>query len=144
MMIDYAIDGNYIAALRSGIFFALLLIIDLSLYSLLSHNSVKLENTMINDLQLKVLTKIYHKKWATISQYNTGDLLTRLYEDVRHVIQSITTIIPTMIALFLQFVAAFAMLAYFDWLLAIAYFSYHTFYCTYKSYYWSQASRYSI
>ncbi len=119
MMIDYAIDGNYIAALRSGIFFALLLIIDLSLYSLLSHNSVKLENTMINDLQLKVLTKIYHKKWATISQYNTGDLLTRLYEDVRHVIQSITTIIPTMIALFLQFVAAFAMLAYFDWLLAM-------------------------
>lgn len=119
MMIDYAIDGNYIAALRSGIFFALLLIIDLSLYSLLSHNSVKLENTMINDLQLKVLTKIYHKKWATISQYNTGDLLTRLYEDVRHVIQSITTIIPTMIALLLQFVAAFAMLAYFDWLLAM-------------------------
>ncbi len=119
MMIDYAIDGNYIAALRSGIFFALLLIIDLSLYSLLSHNSVKLENTMINDLQLKVLTKIYHKKWATISQYNTGDLLTRLYEDVRHVIQSITTIIPTMIALLLQFIAAFAMLAYFDWLLAM-------------------------
>ena len=119
LMIDFAIDGDYISALRSGIFFALLLIINLTLYSFLSHNSVKLENKMINNLQLHLLTKVYNKKWAAISKLSTGDLLTRLYEDVRHVVQSLTTIIPTMIALFLQFIAAFAMLAYFDWLLAV-------------------------
>jgi ABC-type multidrug transport system fused ATPase/permease subunit len=119
LMIDFAIDGDYRSALHYGIFFALLLIIDLSLYSFLSHNNVKLENTMVNNLQLHLLTRIYHKKWASISQHNTGDLLTRLYEDVRHVVQTLTNIIPTMIALFLQFIAAFAMLAYFDWMLAM-------------------------
>ncbi len=118
-LIDAAVNKELNVAFKFGILFALLLVIDLLVGSYLSYYRVKLKNTMLNKMQLDLLRTTYNKKWLKLNEYKTGDLLTRLYDDIEQIVYSLTTIIPTLIAMFLQLVMAFSILAYYDPLLAV-------------------------
>lgn len=118
-LIDFAINGDYSAAIRSGLLFALLIIIQIAFDSYLSYADLQINIALKNQLQLKFLDNIYHKNWLEVSRYNTGDLSTRLYNDINLIVNSITYTIPTIIALFIQVVMGFIFLAYYDITLAL-------------------------
>lgn len=118
LMIDEAISGQSSQAIKYGIILSILLALQLAVTSFILYFSVRLNETIRNDLQLKIIGSIYRKKWLYINQYKTGDLLTRAYNDLANIIQSITGIIPKLIALLIQLIVAFSVLAYFDPLIA--------------------------
>ncbi|MDO4847140.1 MAG: ABC transporter ATP-binding protein [Clostridiaceae bacterium] len=72
--------------------------------------SGKLEMKYKSDLFSQILKKDYLK----ISEFHSGELLTRLTSDVNVVSQAVTTIVPSLAAMLTRLVCAFAVLFHFD------------------------------
>ena len=72
--------------------------------------SGKLEMKYKSDLFSQILKKDYLK----ISEFHSGELLTRLTSDVGVVSQAVTTIVPSLAAMLTRLVCAFAVLFHFD------------------------------
>lgn len=70
-------------------------------------------------IRKKVYRRILDTSWLDISQYHTGDLMTRLTSDVGAVADGISTTIPTIIRLLVELVVTFVALAYYDFRLAL-------------------------
>lgn len=117
-LIDNAINRDFKTAFRSGIFFVLLLLIEIFIDSYLSYKNIRVSTALKNQLQLDFVKNIYKKNWLLISRYNTGDLSTRLYDDINLVVSSVIYTVPSIIALFVQVVLGFIYLAKYDITLA--------------------------
>lgn len=72
--------------------------------------SGKLEMKYKSDLFSQILKKDYLK----ISEFHSGELMTRLTSDVNVVSQAVTTIVPSLAAMLTRLVCAFAVLFHFD------------------------------
>ena len=72
--------------------------------------SGKLEMKYKSDLFSQILKKDYLK----ISEFHSGELMTRLTSDVSVVSQAVTTIVPSLAAMLTRLVCAFAVLFHFD------------------------------
>lgn len=118
-LIDYAINKDFSKAIQAGLVFALLMVLEMAIDSYLSYKNLRVNTEMKNQLQLDFVKNIYQKNWLLISEYNTGDLSTRLYDDINLIIGSITYTIPSIIALAVQIIMGFAYLAYYDLTLAL-------------------------
>ena len=78
-----------------------------------------LMGVMVNEkfsfgIRKQVYDKILDTKWAEISKYHTGDLMTRLTSDTNSIADGIANTIPTIIILIVQlFATFFTLLSYY-------------------------------
>ena len=70
-------------------------------------------------IRKQVYRRVLETHWLDIAKYHTGDLMTRLTSDVGVVSDGISNIIPSIVRLFMELIATFCTLAYFDWRLAV-------------------------
>ncbi len=117
--IDNAMAGNFQLTTLYGCLFAVLLLVQLVGSSYLSYSTIRLAETMRNGMQIKLLADIYSKKWLDLNKYKTGDLLLRIYSDVGSIVTALTTTLPQMFALVLQFIVAFVLVYTYSPLLAV-------------------------
>lgn len=117
-MIDFAVNKNIQMAIIYGIIFAILLFAVMLLSSYVSYYTVRITETLKNKMQLELLKNLYEKQWLELNRFKTGDLLTRLYSDITNVLNVLLSTIPTLISLFVSLILSFAVLLYYDPLLA--------------------------
>lgn len=72
-----------------------------------------------NELQAEVYRRILNTDWLSLESFRSGDLLSRLSSDVGVVSGGVTGFIPQLISSGLQFVGAFAIIMYYDPVMAV-------------------------
>jgi ABC-type multidrug transport system fused ATPase/permease subunit len=81
--------------------------------------STKISVSLSNSLRSKLFDKLSKARWIEFTTYHTGDLLTRMTNDIETVVTSITMAIPSIIGLFFSLVASAVVLIIFDPYLAL-------------------------
>lgn len=81
--------------------------------SILLESYASLKNTLItndikNALEKKFIDGMFKKKWIEITRYNTGDLSSRLYDDVSKITSALINTIPGIFSLAVQLIVGFA------------------------------------
>lgn len=71
------------------------------------------------EIKLEIFEKILITDWESLTNYHTGDLLTRWGSDASQISNGVLNFIPNAIISFFRFISAFAMVIYYDWTFAV-------------------------
>lgn len=71
------------------------------------------------EIKLDIFEKIMVTDWESLTNYHTGDLLTRWSSDASNISSGVLSFIPNLLIFLFKFVSAFAMVVYHDWTFAI-------------------------
>jgi ABC-type bacteriocin/lantibiotic exporter with double-glycine peptidase domain len=118
-LIDFSIKGNFSSSVHTLIIMSLIILGQITFSSLInlltSYSSTKLSN----NIQKKLYTHITYSKWIDSSKYHTGDILTRITNDVSTITNFIINTIPNVISLTVLLICSFIALLSFEPLLAV-------------------------
>lgn len=116
-LIDNATAG---ASIRNNIILYILVIITMQVMDIISSflSIIVLEKFSFG-VRKQVFDKILHSCYHEVSQYHSGDLMTRLTSDTQYVADGISTLIPQIIVLIFEFIMTFTVLMIYDPTLAI-------------------------
>ncbi|MGE5403944.1 MAG: ABC transporter ATP-binding protein [Candidatus Saccharibacteria bacterium] len=118
-MIDYAVKGDLkLAAFAAGGFGILVLIL-MGSGIISSLVSVKTSEAMSNNMRQQIFQQLTDTEWLRLSSYHSGDLITRMTSDIGVITNVVVSVIPGMVALAVQFTAAFFTLLHYEPKLAI-------------------------
>lgn len=117
-----AIGGD--ASVLRPIFITAGLMAGLSLGNILfksvsSRISARIGIRVRHEIQADVYNRILEADWEALSVFSSGDLINRLSSDTQAVSSSITSFIPSLITLAVQFVGALAIMLYYDSTMAL-------------------------
>ena len=71
------------------------------------------------EIKADIFDKILVTDWESLTNYHTGDLLTRWGSDASNISSGVLNFIPNLIIYIFRFISAFAMVVYNDWTFAI-------------------------
>ena len=97
-IIDLALVDDMDQLIRTGVLFVGLYAVDIMISVTSNRFSAKNYNGMYNCLELKVYRKIMNSSWEELTEYHTGDLITRLASDIKTVAGNTSGLVPTMIS----------------------------------------------
>lgn len=97
-IIDLALDDNVERLFSTGAFFVALYAINVIITIAVNRFGSRNYNGIYNDLELKVYRKIMDASWEGLTDYHSGDLITRLSSDIKTVAGNTSGLVPTMIA----------------------------------------------
>lgn len=113
-LVDLAVQGHVSRAALFAAGLAAIFAIQLIFTALMSLKSVRLKETMNNDLQRSFMDRLYKSDWGAANKYHSGDIMTRLTSDVANITNGWVTIFPSIIAFIVQLITAFFTLFYLD------------------------------
>ncbi len=67
----------------------------------------------------KVFSSLFHKKWQSISQFSSGDILNRLTSDAHIAADTVASLLPHVVSLFTRLIAALVVLIIMDKIFAV-------------------------
>ena len=91
-----------------------LVVSQLVLHILYTLVALKTESSLKNKTQLSVFNTLLYKKWASVTDYHSGELLNRLNGDVNVVCSNLVSIVPTVFALLSKIILSFSALCMLD------------------------------
>lgn len=71
------------------------------------------------EIKANIFDKILVTDWESLTEYHTGDLLTRWGSDASNISNGVLNFIPNLVIYIFRFISAFAMVVYHDWTFAI-------------------------
>ncbi len=71
------------------------------------------------EIKSEIFEKILVTDWESLTNYHTGDLLTRWNSDASQISSGVLSFIPNTIIYVFRFISAFAMVVYYDWTFAV-------------------------
>lgn len=105
--------------LKNFICMVILNVVSLVISQISSYISAKISMKVDADIKSDIFAKILVTDWESLTNYHTGDLLTRWSSDASVISAGVLNYIPTAIIAIVKFVAAFAMVVYNDWTFAV-------------------------
>ena len=117
-IVDSAIERDLNTTFKLGIIVVLFLMFRLFLSKYTGVYSIRISETMFNDLQYRTIESYYNNQWLFMSKYKTGDLLTRSGNDVSKLTGIYLNTIPNIISLLIQLIVAYIILSRYDTLIA--------------------------
>jgi len=118
-LVDFAVAKQIQSAIQQGILFVIIILLMLFLNAASSMLYVRVHDSMANNLRLQLYRQLSYSDWTAFSKYHSENILTRMTSDVNVVVNGVTSVIPGMISLGVQLVAAFITLFTFDRTLGI-------------------------
>ena len=76
--------------------------------------STKINLQVDADIKADIFGKILVTDWESLSQFHTGDLLTRWNSDASNIASGVLSFVPNMIIYLVRFLSAFLMVVYYD------------------------------
>lgn len=110
-------DSHGIAA--ALLFFVLMQLFQIGIHALSSHVGARINIQVNQQITSEVYDKLLQTDWEALSEYHSGDLLSRVNGDVATISSSVLGWIPDLITRLIQFVGTFGVLFYFDKSLAL-------------------------
>ncbi len=118
-LIDSAVKGTLERVILYAGLFGSLIIINLGIKAASSVMVVRTTEVLSNNIRKRIFTKITKTEWISVTQYHSGDILTRLTSDVGAVTTGVVDTMPSIISLCVQLAAAFSTLLYYEPMLAV-------------------------
>ena len=103
----------------SIVFYAFFQIFNLGINALNQRVSAEINIKVEHEIRADIYGKIIDADWESLSEFHSGDLLNRVNSDVGSVASSVIGWIPELITRGFQFVGAFAIIMYYDAVLAL-------------------------
>ncbi len=72
-----------------------------------------------SEIKADVFSKILITDWESLTNYHTGDLMTRWSSDVSNISSGVLNFLPNLFIFTFRFIGAFAVVIYYDWTFAI-------------------------
>lgn len=110
LIIDSAQKGDKDRLIHNAIILLLVIAAQISLKLLSKALEVRISGRLEMKYKSKLFESILKKDYLKISQYHSGELMTRLTSDVTVVSQAVTTIMPAIASMLTRLVCAFAVL----------------------------------
>jgi len=110
LIIDSAQKGNMDGLVRNAVILLLVIIAQIALRLLSKALEVRVSGKLEMKYKTELFSNILKKDYLKISQYHSGELMTRLTSDVTVVSQAVTTIIPGVVSTVTRLICAFAVL----------------------------------
>ncbi|MBE5825467.1 MAG: ABC transporter ATP-binding protein [Butyrivibrio sp.] len=105
-IVDLALVDDMEMLVKTGILFIGLYFINIFISIISDRLAARNYNSMFNALELKVYRKIMNSSWEELTEYHSGDLITRLASDIKTVAGNTSGLVPTMIAKITMIVCA--------------------------------------
>ena len=118
-IVDLALMDDMKKLVKKGLFFILLYIINIAINLFSNRVAARNYNSMYNTLELKVYRKIMDSSWEELTEYHSGDLITRLSSDIKTVAGNTSGLVPTMVAKLALIVCAGVYIILLDYSLVI-------------------------
>lgn len=118
-LIDLAVKNLLSQALPYAVLFIGIIILNQVIRAFLSVYSTRVFERYSNTIRQNVFSKLINVEWAQVSKYHSGDLLTRLTSDISTVANGSLSILPSIVSLGVELVAAFVTLFSYEPSLAI-------------------------
>ncbi len=118
-LIDSAVKGSMERAVLYAALFGTLIILNLVIRAAASMLVVRTTEILSNNIRKRIFSKITKTEWIAVTQYHSGDILTRLTSDVGAITTGVVDTLPGIISLCVQLTAAFATLLYYEPTLAV-------------------------
>ena len=109
-------SGGVVAAL---VFFVLMQVLQIAVRAVSGRISTKISLRVNQQITADVYDKLMTAEWEPLSEYHSGDLLTRVMGDVATVSTSVLGWIPDLITRLLQFIGTLGIIVYYDRTLAV-------------------------
>ncbi len=110
LIIDSAQKGDKDSLIHNAIILLLVIVAQISLKLLSKALEVRISGRLEMKYKSKLFESILKKDYLKISQYHSGELMTRLTSDAAVVSQAVTTIMPAIASMLTRLVCAFAVL----------------------------------
>lgn len=107
---NWNIGGMWVVAWIMGA----AILLNLLITSLSTYITAKIKLTVSNAIKRDIYKKWLTTDWLALSSYHSGDLMSRINNDVPYISNMLLDVIPSAIALSLQFLASAAVLFYLD------------------------------
>lgn len=114
-IVDLALEDNVDRLARTGTYFVFLYILNIVITIVCNRFASWNYNGIYNDLELKVYRKIMNGEWEGLSEYHSGDLITRLSSDVKTVAGNTSGLVPTLISKLTLIFGAGLFIVYLDY-----------------------------
>ena len=104
---------------QAAIVYIVMQLTTIGLHAVTQRISAKVQLRVSQELRADIFRKIMHAQWESLSEYHSGDLLTRCSRDTDTVAGSVMGWVPSLTVSALQFVGTFLVLFWFDRTLAM-------------------------
>ena len=74
---------------------------------------------VMNEVRQEVFERIMLSRWEALREFHSGEILNRLEGDVGGVVSGIINFLPGLLTQLVQFIGAFAIILYYDWVMAL-------------------------
>jgi len=118
LLVDRSVYGNISQVVTFMLIFTAACLIDLAIGTLISIISVNVGQKMNHRVQQQLISKLYKTQWEKLSQYHSGDILTRLTNDIPNVSGIWISTVPSTISFIIRLALAFVVLLYLNKTLA--------------------------
>ena len=103
----------------AAIAFATMQLVKIILSAVTGRISAKVQLRISQEIRADVFKKIMYSQWEPLSQFHSGDLLTRSGRDTDTVSASVISWVPSLVVNLLQFIGTFLVLFFYDSTLAV-------------------------
>ena len=115
----YGTDKNKDALIKYSLMFLAVTVALIALRLIGKAVEVRVSGKLEIKYKTDLFSNIMKKDYLTISQFHSGELMTRLTSDVNVVSTAVTTIVPNVVSIVTRLICAFAVLFHFDWKFAL-------------------------
>lgn len=102
-----------------AVFYVVFNLLQIAFNSIISMVRTKINIRVEQEIRADVFDKIMQADWISLISQRSGDMLNRLNSDVSAVSSSVLGWVPDLVTRLFQFVGAFAIICYYDWILAV-------------------------
>ena len=113
-IIDSAVHGDRDGLLKYAVILLAVIAAQIALRLGCKALEVRISGKLEMKYKSELFSQILKKDYLKISEFHSGELMTRLTSDVSLVSQAVTTIVPSLAAMLTRLVCAFAVLFHFD------------------------------
>lgn len=118
-LIDAAVSKTHDGLFQIGLLLLLVILFQLGLRTVAGYLSARAANKLEMNLKNRLFRSVLHKQWLLVSRYHSGDLVSRLNNDVRVITDSAMSFLPGLAAMVSGFAAAFFILLKLDYVFAL-------------------------
>lgn len=114
LIIDFAQKGDRQSLVKYAALLFAVIVLQIALKLLGKAIEVRASGKIEMRIKTELFSDILKKDYLKISEYHSGELMTRLTSDVNVVSQAITSIVPNVVSMVTRLLCAFAVLFYLD------------------------------
>lgn len=113
-LIDAVVETKKDKILLYAVIIVMMTVANIISNAVISRISAKINVVIQNEIQADIFSRIVNTEWVELQQFRSGDLLNRLSNDAVQVSSSVISWIPNCITKLVQFIGAFAIIFYYD------------------------------